>query len=145
MPAVSDHLVALLDDQAGLVTRAQLLSAGVSVDAIRWRTGRGWRLVLPGVVATFTGELSWRHRLIAAQLWAGSAAALASFTAVRWHDIGDVPDDGVVRLMVPRPRSPRRHSFVVTRPTARFDVHPWSRGALTICSRARALVDALAS
>lgn len=139
---MEEPIVTLLAGQAGLVTRAQLLSAGVSVDAIRWRTGRQWRLVLPGVVATFTGELTWRHRLIAAQLWAGPAAALASFSAVQWHDVGDVPQDGLVRVLVPRPQSPRRHSFVVARSTARPDAHPWSRSPLMICSRARALVDA---
>lgn len=142
MHGVEDPVASLLADQAGLVTRGQLLSAGVGADAIRWRTGRAWRIVLPGVLATFTGELTWRHRLIAAQLWAGPAAALASFTAVRWHDVGDVPPDGLVRVLVPHPQNPRRHSFVVARRTARPDAHPWSRPPLMICSRPRALVDA---
>jgi hypothetical protein len=60
-PTVREHLRV----QQGLVRRGQLLEAGISQDVVRWRLGREWRLVLPGVIATFTGQLTRRQRLLA--------------------------------------------------------------------------------
>jgi hypothetical protein len=98
-------------------------------------------MVLPGVISTFTGELDAGQRLIAGQLWAGPKAQVAGLTAVRWHAIGEVPDDGVVRLLVDSGPGTVRSGFAVRRRTTRLDPVPWHRGPLQICSRVRALVD----
>ena len=74
-PAALDHA---LDEQRGLLTRAQALAAGVTRSQLRWALGRGSRFVLPGVIATFTGDVDPGQRLIAGQLWAGPRAQLAS-------------------------------------------------------------------
>jgi len=134
-------LLSLAEQQRGLLTRAQLSEAGVSRAALRWNLGRSWRLVLPGVLALFTGGVDPGQRLVAAQLWGGPAAQLGSVTAARWHGF-EVPDDGVVRLLVPVGSTNRREGFAVRRRTTRLDPHPWARGPVTVCSRARALVDA---
>ena len=43
--------LALAWQQEGVLSRSQLLGAGVTHEALRWRIGRDWRLVLPGVYA----------------------------------------------------------------------------------------------
>jgi len=137
-----DTLLHTLELQRGLATRRQAYIAGVSRAELRWALGRVATLVLPGVVATFTGSLDPGQRLIAAQLWAGPTAQIAGFNAVRWHQIGDVPDDGVVRLLVDWGHGSVRCGFAVRRRTSRLDPRPWGRGPLLVCSRPRALVDA---
>lgn len=131
-----------LDAQRGLMTRRQALDAEVTRAQLRWAIGRSCRVVLPGVIATFTGEVDAGQRLIAGQLWAGKTAQIASLTAVRWHQIGEVPDDGVVRLLVPWGQGSSRSGFAVRRRTSRLDPRPWQRGTLQVCSRPRALIDA---
>ena len=135
-------LEAIADEQLGLLTLGQLRAAGTSRAAVRWALGRTWRLVLPRVVATFTGELDAERRLVAAALWGGPDAQVAGSTALRWHGRTEVPDDGLVRLLVPWGEAQRREAFAVRRRTRRPDARPWRRGALTICSRPRAVIDA---
>lgn len=139
---IPEDLQRVAEAQSGIVSRRQLRSAGVTDDAVRWALGRTARLVLPGVVALFTGQLDARQRLVAASLLGGPDAVLASVTAARWHGLLEGPDDRVVRLVVPHARAARRVGFVVVRRTTRPDPHPWSRGPITVCSPARALVDA---
>lgn len=139
---LSDRLSATVDLQRGIVSRRQLLSDGITPAEIRWAVGRRAQVVLPRVLALFTGGLDDRQRLIAGQLWAGSDAHLAGMTAARWHGLPDVPADGIVRLLVPWGRHARREGFAVRWRTRRMDPHPWSRAPLTICSPVRSLVDA---
>jgi hypothetical protein len=142
MNQLSDHLSALAETQRGIVSRHQLLDDGMTLAQIRWATGRRWRVVLPRVLALFTGELDDEQRLIAGQLWAGRDAHVAGLTAARWHGLPDVPEDGLVRFVVPWGGERRRQGFGVRRRSRRMDTHAWRRGPLTICSPARALVDA---
>lgn len=137
-----DGLVELAQQQHGLLTRRQLHAAGTTRSQLRWALGRTCRLVLPGVVATFTGELDAHQRLVAGCLWAGPSGQLAGSTAAHWHGVPGVPDDGVVRLLVGWGDGSRREGFAVRRRTRRLDAHPWQRGPLVICSRARAVADA---
>lgn len=139
---LSDHLSALAETQRGIVSRHQLLDDGLTTAQIRWSTGRRWRVVLPRVLALFTGELDQEQRLIAGQLWAGRNAHVAGLTAARWHGLPDVPEDGIVRFVVPWGCEPRRQGFAVRWRSRRMDTHAWTRGPLTICSPSRALVDA---
>lgn len=139
---IPESLESTAAEQLGLLAMSQLRGAGVTRSSVRWALGRTWRLVLPRVVATFTGELDDDRRLVAAALWGGPAAQLAASTALRWHGRTEVPDDGLVRLLVPWGEPQRREAFAVRRRTRRPDPRPWRRGALTICSRPRAAVDA---
>jgi hypothetical protein len=138
---VPDDLLTLLEERRGLLTTAELRAAGVSRSSLRWHLGRTCTMPLPGVVAVFTGALDPFQRLVAAQLWAGPSAQVCSITAARWHGF-EVPDDGVVRLLVAAGSTARREGFAVRRRTKRLDPHPWVRGPLIVCSRARTLVDA---
>jgi hypothetical protein len=95
------ELETLIRDQDGIVTRAQVRSSGVSRGQLRWAVERRWRYVLPEVLATFTGRLDDRQRLVAGCLHAGQDAVITSSTAARWRGLGNVPADPTVRLVVP--------------------------------------------
>lgn len=137
-----DHLVATARDQVGLLTRRQAVAAGLTPGDLRWAVGRRWQLVLPGVLATFTGRLDHPQRLVAALLWGGPSSQLCGTTAVRWHAMGNLRDDGVVRVLVDWGQASSRCGFAVRRRTSRLDARPVRRGPLAVCSRPRALVDA---
>lgn len=137
-----DELRGLIEAQDGLVRRQQLLAAGVTPSALRWHLGRHWQLVLPGVVATVTGALTPRQRLVAGQLLAGPEAVISGPTAAAWHGIRAAAPDGRVQLQVPTHLAARRHGFVVVIRTARPDHAPWARGPLRLASPARAAMDA---
>ena len=139
---VPPELAGTVRQQLGLVTRPQLLAHGASVGEVRWALGRTARIVLPQVIATFTGDLSSEQRLVAAALYAGAEAQLAGVSAVRFLGLGDLADDGLIRFLVPSHRDARRSGFVVVRRTRRSDPRPWRRGLLEVSPPARALVDA---
>ena len=90
--------------QAGVVTRAQALSAGLSRGAIAHRvtTGR-WQRLHEGVYATFSGPVPRQAQLWAAVLYAGSGAVLSHQTAAELHRLIDKPAP-VIHLTVPAAR-----------------------------------------
>src|SRR4051812_11510764 len=83
--SLTERAIVVAEAQCGVMTRRQLLAAGVSRDALRWRVGRDWRLLLPGVYALQTGMPSDQQRLVAAQLLGGEGAWLAGSTAASFH------------------------------------------------------------
>lgn len=133
-----DHLA----HQDGLLTRRQVLAAGVSPAALRWQLSHGWTAVLPGVLAAFTGSLTSRQRLIAGQLLAGDEAVMSGLTAASWHGVLAAAGTPLVWLQVPGRLRARRHGFVVVRRTSRPDPGAWDRGPLRIASPPRAVLDA---
>lgn len=137
----AEELARLLEGQEGLVTRPQLRGLGCTPGTVRWQLGRRWRAVLPSVVSTTGGPLTSRQRLVAALLHAGQESMIASRTAAAWHGV-TAADDLRVHVLVPARAHPRDAGFVVVHRTHRPDAHPWRRGGLTICSRARSVVDA---
>jgi hypothetical protein len=72
----------LLDEQAGVVSVAQLRAYGHTADdiAANLRAGR-WRHVLSRVYSTFTGELPRPSKIHAALLYGGGEATLSHYTA----------------------------------------------------------------
>lgn len=72
----------------------------------------------------------------------GPTAQVAGSTALRWHGVGSLPDDGLVRMLVDWGQVSRQDGFAVRRRTSRLDANPLRRNVLRICSRPRALVDA---
>lgn len=137
-------LLVLARTQLGVVTRRQLLDSGVEVGAIRWRLGRTWRALLPGVVLLEPGLPSREQRLVAALLLAGPESWLAGATAATLHGLPEVADDPMVHVLVPAPRRPRDIAWVSIRRTHLLDERLMERGALRWSCGARALVDAAA-
>jgi hypothetical protein len=136
-----EHLRGLLVDTEGLLTWPLASALGLSRSAVRWALRRRWRFVLPGVMVTTPGALTRRQELVAALLMAGPDSMLASLTAAEWHGVTSAAEPGV-RVLVPAARHPTSHGLVVVRRSHRPDPAPWHRGALTIVSRPRAVVDA---
>jgi hypothetical protein len=103
----------LLDLQHGLLTRAQLLAAGVSAARIdeRVRT-RAWSPVLPRTYLVRPGLSGDELRVRAAVLWAGADAALAGLAAAWWLGIvATAPSQ--VRVVAPRRARTLRRAEVV--------------------------------
>ena len=72
----------ILAEQAGVVSRRQVLRAGVSRNTIVSKLNHGlWQQLHPGVYGAFTGALPWDARLWAAVLYAGPGALLSHETA----------------------------------------------------------------
>jgi hypothetical protein len=135
-------VIELLERQFGLATRAQLRAAGMTPAHLRRCLNAGWQVVLPGVVAAFTGRLDPRQRLTAAMLFSGPGAMITSSTAARWRGAENAHEDGRVHLCVPAHRSVSVPAQLVIRRTTRPDADAWRRGPLTIASPGRSFGDA---
>ena len=73
----------LADLQDGVVSRGQLLAAGLSPSQARRNIeNQRWRTLLPGVYATFTGPVGAIARTWSALLYAGTGAAASHDTAL---------------------------------------------------------------
>ena len=72
----------IIAEQAGTVSRRQVLRSGVSRSTIISKVARGsWQQLHPGVYGAFTGTVSREARLWAAVLYAGPGALLSHETA----------------------------------------------------------------
>ncbi|MFW5470725.1 hypothetical protein ACOCJ4_11820 [Knoellia sp. CPCC 206435] len=142
MKELPESLTALLRTQSGVATRRQLLSHGVSKDAIRWNAGRTWRVVLPCTYVIESTLSSEHQRRMASLLCAGSSAALAGATAARLHGLGNAEEGGRIHVVVPGSQASRVRGFVSIRRSLLEDSAEVVRGGLRISSVARACVDA---
>lgn len=114
-PDAPPPLDALLARQAGVVTRAQALAAGLSPGAVdhRLRTRR-WRPLHPRVYLATHHRHGAEARVRAALLWAGEGAVLCGTAAAWWHGlVREAPAD--VGVSVPRGRRPRPRPGVLVR------------------------------
>ena len=94
----------LAQRQSGVVSRSQALRAGLTTDKIKFRLRSGrWRLMHPGVYATFTGVPGRGAWLWAAVLSAGPGAALSHETAAELHRLTDKPAE-TIHVTVPHDR-----------------------------------------
>jgi hypothetical protein len=95
----------LLQLQAGVITRVQALSAGISRHAVQAKLDSGrWRRLHPGVYAAFSGRPDRAAILWAAVLGAGPRAVLSHQTAAELHGLlspGARPEM-LIHVMVPR-------------------------------------------
>jgi hypothetical protein len=142
MPDFSKELLALVARQDGVVTRAQLVAGGVAPAAVRWNSGRAWRVLLPHVVTLTREAARPRQRLVAGLLWAGERSVLSGATAAAEFGIRSADPGGRVHLVAPAPLSSRRSGFAEVRRTLLHDEHTVVRGPLRLSSPARAAVDA---
>lgn len=131
--------------QRGVATYRQLEALGVTPRARRWRVSTGrWRALLPGVVATFSGPVDERRRVIAAWLYAGPSVQITGPGALRIRGLRYVPADPMVRVLVPRGTHRRSTGFVVVRQAMSLDPWPMWEDGVPICGVARAIADTAA-
>jgi predicted transcriptional regulator of viral defense system len=82
--------------QSGVISRQQLLEAGLSAQTIKRRLERGrWQQLHSGVYATFTGPIPRKTWLWAALLRAGPGAVLSHLSAAELHGLIDHPGESI--------------------------------------------------
>ena len=107
-------LVGVWEHQAGIITRAQALDAGLSRSAIHTRLSTGrWQRVHYGVLATFSGELPRAAHLWAAVLACGTDAVLSHESAAEVSGLLTARADDRVHVTVPHRRRVAGHRGVV--------------------------------
>jgi hypothetical protein len=106
---------AVLLRQAGVITRAQALAAGLSADAVDRRlAARRWHPVHPRVYRDGAFPPTAAAAARATVLWAGPGAVLSGAAAAWWH--GLLPEPPVVLgVTVPRRRYPRPRPGITVR------------------------------
>jgi hypothetical protein len=93
--------------QHGVITRAQALRAGMSLDAIARRLDSGlWIRVAPGVFLVAGSPETWQQELWIARLWAGEKGALCGETAALLHGLDGIHGRPVEVLLNRRTRAP---------------------------------------
>ncbi|MGZ4775850.1 MAG: hypothetical protein ACXVYW_11160 [Oryzihumus sp.] len=137
----ADDINALIDEQLGLVSLAQLRTHQASESALRWRLGRSWRMAMPGVLQTFTGPLDERRQLLAAALYAGPEAALTGSGALTWSGLPSCARDPRLWFVTPRRCGERSFGRVAVRRSVLVDPQVRSDLCLRISSPARAAID----
>ena len=142
MPSLLDPaLLALLRRQAGVVSRAQALRAGLTAGQVdRLVARRRWTPLHPRVYLVADHPRTDEARVRAAVLWAGDDAVLGGLAALWWHGLVPVPP-GTVALAVPR-RSSDPPEGVVAYPRALRDGDVVTRRGLAVAVPPLALLDA---
>jgi hypothetical protein len=137
-------VIDLARSQSGVVTRRQLLANGVAVGQLRWRFGRSWRQLLPGVVL-LSPELPTLHqRHVAALLYAGQRSWLSGPTAATLHGFLREEHQVAVHVLVPPTAKPRTVQWLTVRRTSLVNERLVERGPLRLSCRPRAVVDVAA-
>lgn len=92
----------LLREQAGVISRAQAIAAGLTRHAITARLDSGrWQPIYRGVYAAFTGPLPRQAMLWAAVLTAGPDAVLSYQTAAELYGLASPPAAMLIHVTVP--------------------------------------------
>jgi Transcriptional regulator, AbiEi antitoxin len=106
--------------QAGVITRAQVLAAGLTHDMIRANVQAGrWTRLCHGVYATFTGAPSRRSLTWAALLRAGPGAVLSHQTAAELQGLVEQATDPI-HVTIPESRTVVQISGVVVHRSRRL-------------------------
>jgi hypothetical protein len=140
-----DALDELIGKQDYLVTRAQALEAGLTVNAVRYRRRQGgpWRACLPGVYLTVTGTPTRVQRETAAVLYAGSGAVITGAAALRYHRLlATEAEPEVVDVLVPVTVQRQSLSYVRLHRTARMPARVCGPPQRSYALPARAAADA---
>lgn len=111
----------ILARQAGVITAAQAVAAGVGLRTVQRRVRSGaWTVLHPGVYLVGGHRLTDEVRIRAAWLWAGRSALVTGPAAAYWHGmLQRAPDD--VEITVPRRTHLRPRPGIVLR---RRDLSP---------------------
>jgi hypothetical protein len=138
---LSAQLLALIEEQDGVVTTNQLQADGFSSDAVyRKCRSKQWQWMLPGVVLTVSGTSTRRQRLIGAHLWAGVDSLVDGVDACDWYGVGPAwMNRDTVHVVTPWGSRARSRDFVVVRRSL-AEVIVSSRGRVPYVDPATALV-----
>src|SRR5215469_7980528 len=116
----------LADSQAGMLSRPQIIGAGLSGEIVSSRLRRGsWRQHYPGVYCTSSAEPSREARLWAAVLYSGQGAMLSHQTAAEVWGLADEPSS-LVHITIPGNRRVTKKPGIVLHLSGRASeaIHP---------------------
>jgi len=116
----------LAELQAGVLSRQQIIGAGLSSEIVSSRLRRGsWQQVYPGVYCTSSGEPSRQARLWTAVLYAGRGAMLSHQTGAELWGLADEPSS-LIHVTIPGNRRVTRQPGIVLHLSGRANqaVHP---------------------
>jgi hypothetical protein len=139
-----DAVAGLLASQHGVITRSQTRTCGMSDATLRHRIREGgpWRVLLPGVYASFTGPTTVPQRETAALLYAGPGSMITGPSALAFHRIRS-PQTRVVDVLVPVERRRRSVGFVRVSRTSRTPRLLYPKGPIRYVPPDRAIADAV--
>jgi hypothetical protein len=134
---------AVLRRQGGLISRNQLLAAGWTPAALRYRTRveGPWQAVLPGIYHDHNGPLAGGQREIAAILYAGEECVISGQAALFQHGVR-APLTDFVDVLIPHSKKLQSIEFVRIVRTKRMPERPWLRDGIRWAPVARAVADA---
>jgi hypothetical protein len=132
----------VLRQQGDLITRSQVLDAGMTEAALRHRTrvDGPWNVVLPGVYLAHNGSLTAGQREIAAVLYAGRGCVITGQAALQQQGVR-VPLSEFVDVLIPDATKRQSVGFVRTHRTTRMPERPWFRDGIRWAPVARAVAD----
>ncbi len=106
MPQLPQEADQVVRRQAGIITRAQAMAAGMTRHAVCARLASGrWQRVHAGVYAAYSGPLARESQLWAAVLGARPGAVLSHQTAAELHGLAEPGKGGAVHVMAPSGRA----------------------------------------
>jgi len=141
VPAALAWFVAYQD---GVLSRAQVTSAGVTDDWLRYRIRPGgpWQRLLPGIYLTATGRPTRDRLQVAAALFAGPGNVITGWAALRYYKIR-VPETRLVDVLVPADRKRSSCKHVTIHRTRRMPLTVTCDGPVSFAPSARAVADAV--
>ncbi len=128
--------------QGDLVTRSQVLSAGMTESALRHkiRADGPWKIVLPGIYLLHNGGLTEGQREIATVLYAGRESVITGPAALRRQGVR-IPQGEIVDVLIPEASGRQSIGFVRTHRTIRMPGRPWLSDGIRWAPVARAVAD----
>jgi len=143
MPRISTvplALTQLLERQHGVVTRRQALDH-ISESALCERLGRHWQVALPGIYVAHTGPRTDLQLRWTALLFGGYRAMLDDTTALFEYGVNYLPEDKLIRVLVPDTVQRTARDFVAVRRTVYLPRPAVGRGGIRLAPISRALTD----
>jgi hypothetical protein len=128
--------------QYGVLSRPQIISAGVTDEWLRHRIRPGgpWQRLLPGIYLTTTGQPTRDQLQVAAALFAGPNSVITSWAALRYYKMR-VPETRLVDVLVPADRKRRSCRHVTIHRTRRMPLSVTCDGPVRFAPVARAVAD----
>lgn len=88
--------LAIAERQDGVLTRGQVLSAGLTDDVLhRLVAGGAWQRLATGIYVVGPTQPGWEQQARGALLWAGDRAALGGMAAAHRHRLSDEPPEDI--------------------------------------------------
>ena len=145
MPRIArpNGLTDLLERQLSVVSRGQLLTLGMTDNAMQYRVRASgpWQVLLPGVYLAVSGGPNLPQKEMAALLYAGPGSLITGPVALMHYGIRVGPHPDEVDVLVPIERQRCSAAFVRLHRTARLPGEVSGSGPLRFAPVARAVAD----